>query len=535
MGGLAGPIGVGHGKTLLDLLTPMVVPNCKVAVLLLPTNLKPQLLENDLQFYGQHWKLPNIAGSRFFIPGRPTLHVVAYSELSGAKNTDLLSQLKPDTLILDEAHSLSNRTAARTKRYRRYVAANPGTRVFIWSGTLQKRSMTDWADLFNDALKEGSPAPLSYPVIQEWAGVIDPSEYPRPPGQLLKMCNVGETVEDAYQRRVLDTPGVVSSGDAGSSKCSLVVRRFETKLPSRLAVLLDELEETAERPDGEQLVDAISVNRCARQLAAGFYYKWRYPRKESPEVIDKWLRIRKEWHRELREELHGAREHLDSPLLLTKAAIRWHEGYVHIVRNEDGEAISRQVVPPFTKKGPQPVWASQWWPEWKLVRSSVEPETEAVWVDDFFVKRCVEWLREKPGLCWYEFSAFADAMRKAMPEAVFCGPGEEGAQRTLALSGTEKVIISIRANYQGKKLQMFHRNLVANPLSDGATWEQLIGRTDRQGQLAPEVSVEIPLHTKALRESLDTGRRLSQGIQQRFGIQQLLASKARFEIGEDAE
>ena len=229
----------------------MVVPNCKVAVLLLPTNLKTNSSRTTRSSTVSTGSFRTSRGSRFFIPGRPTLHVVAYSELSG-ENTDLLSQLKPDiTLILDEA-SLSNRTAARTKRYRRYVAANPDTGVHL-VGNPAKRSMTDWADLFNDALKGALRLRSSYLVIQEWAGVIDPSEYPRPPGQLLKMCNVGETVEDAYQRRVLDTPGVVSSGDAGSSKCSLVVRRFETKLPSRLAVLLDELRETGAPDDDSWL------------------------------------------------------------------------------------------------------------------------------------------------------------------------------------------------------------------------------------------------------------------------------------------
>lgn len=45
VGGILGPIGVGHGKTLLDLLVSMVVPGCRTAVLLLPPNLKQQLLD----------------------------------------------------------------------------------------------------------------------------------------------------------------------------------------------------------------------------------------------------------------------------------------------------------------------------------------------------------------------------------------------------------------------------------------------------------------------------------------------------------
>ena len=101
VGGILGPIGVGHGKTLLDLLTPMVV-KCRTAVLLLPPNLKKQLLEVDWHFYGQHWKLPNLVGAKFHYPGRPLLHVVAYTELSGAKNSDILDRLAPDIIVMDE-------------------------------------------------------------------------------------------------------------------------------------------------------------------------------------------------------------------------------------------------------------------------------------------------------------------------------------------------------------------------------------------------------------------------------------------------
>lgn len=153
VGGLLGPIGVGHGKTLLDLLTPMVV-GAKTAVLLLPPNLKAQMLEVDWHFYGQHWKLPNLAGGRWLVPGRPTLHVVAFSELSGSRATDLLDRIRPDVLVVDEAHSVRNRTAARTKRFRRYVEKHK-PRVFAWSGTLTSRSLKDYADLSNFALAEG--------------------------------------------------------------------------------------------------------------------------------------------------------------------------------------------------------------------------------------------------------------------------------------------------------------------------------------------------------------------------------------------
>jgi hypothetical protein len=125
-GGLLGPIGVGHGKTLLDMLTPMVT-SAKRAVLLLPPNLKRQFLEVDWKFYGNHWRLPNLSGGQSYEPGLPFLYVVAFSELSGAKSTALLDGLKPDTIIVDEAHNVRNATAARTKRFLRFLKQFPAT------------------------------------------------------------------------------------------------------------------------------------------------------------------------------------------------------------------------------------------------------------------------------------------------------------------------------------------------------------------------------------------------------------------------
>src|SRR5690606_10506853 len=37
--GVLGGIGVGHGKTLLGILAPLAIKNCKTALLLIPTNL----------------------------------------------------------------------------------------------------------------------------------------------------------------------------------------------------------------------------------------------------------------------------------------------------------------------------------------------------------------------------------------------------------------------------------------------------------------------------------------------------------------
>lgn len=528
VGGILGPIGVGHGKTLLDLLTPMVV-GAKTAVLLLPPNLKTQLLEIDWHYYAQHWHLPNLAGGRFYVPGRPFLHVVAFSELSGAKSSDLLARLQPDVLVVDEAHSVRNRTAARTKRFLRFLKDSPATKLFAWSGTLTARSIKDYAHLSAHALHNGSPAPLHYPTVEEWAAHLDPLEFRAPAGALARFGGDRRDAREGYRQRVGSTPGVISSGDSASCQASLTVTERPLQVPEVIKKHLRDLDETWARPDGEELVDALSKARCARELSCGFFYRWRWPRKEPVPVIERWLEARKAWHKELRERLKTGGTHMDSPLLVTKAALRWQDGYTHIERDAHGNE-TRRAIPPKTRNGPLPTWDSEFWPEWRVVRDTAKPETEAVWLHDYAVEDSSRWLDEGPGLLWYEFGGYMErlAALRGRGATVYAGPGKEGDATVLGLRGDERVIASIRSHGTGKNLQQFSRNLVANPPSDGATWEQLLGRTHRQGQLADEVTVEVYRHTPALADAVERARDLSEYIEGTLGAKQRLASVAKW-------
>ena len=330
----------------------------------------------------------------------------------------------------------------------------------------------------------------------------------------------------------MESEGVVSSGDTASCQASLVIseRTLKVEVPAPVQVALDQLEESWQRPDGEELVDALTKARCARELSCGFYYRWRWPRGEPVAVIERWLEARKNWHKELREKLKKGGAHMDSPLLVTKAAIRWEEGYTHVERDRDGVELRRFRVEPRTRGGPLPTWQSEFWSQWRDVRETAKPETEAVWLSDFLVEDSLAWLQEGPGLLWYEFDGLArrllERQRLGGAGALHAGPGAEGNSRVLRLTGKEAVIASIRAHGTGKNLQQFARNIVANPPSDGATWEQLIGRTHRQGQQADEVTVEVYRHTEAFKSAVEKARDLSDYIEGTWGATQRLASIA---------
>lgn len=517
LGGLAGLIHVGGGKTGLDVLLPMVVPDCKVAVLLLPPNLKPQFVTRDYPQWSRHFNTPNLAGGRYFRPGIPVLHVVAYSELSSAKSTDLLRRIDPDLIICDEAHNVARADAARTKRFFRHYQQSPKTRLVVLSGTMTSRSISDYAHLLKLALKEGSPLPLNVQVVEEWAGAIDaekPNKLATPIGALRKLCNPGEHVRDGFRRRLIETKGVVASAQ-GTVGSSLVLNRRAVTVPETVQKALAQVRATWQRPDGEELTDAIIKAAVCRQLACGLYYRWIWPRGESKEVIRAWLDARRDWHKELREKLKYARENLDSPLLLTQAAIRWHDGFTHV----DPTTGAKTHYPPQTKHAL--TWAAQCWLPWKAVKDSAEPQTEAVWVDDYLVRDAAAWGVESPGLIWYENAAFGQRLAQ-VSGFPFYGPGTEASEKILHEKGNRTIIVSAKAHGTGKNLQAWSRNLFCFVSSSGKDWEQMIGRTHRTGQRADEVSVDLYLQTPEMQDAWKQAESDARYIQQTTGVAQKL-------------
>lgn len=525
--GLAGAIGVGHGKTILDLLAAMVMPECKTAVLLVPPALKHQLLAVDWHFYGQHWQLPNLSGDPFRTPGRPMLYVLAYSQLSGTKNSNILEDINPDLIIADEAHSVarrSGRNSARAGRLQRFLNNHPECRFLCWSGTLTKRELEDHAEFFKWALKERSPLPTYWPTVMEWGQAVNPSTFRAPFGELERF---GSPVLESMTKWRQETLGVVTSADVESCQASLLVQPRKVEVPLKIKATLSQLEETWDRPDGEEkFAQAIDVADCARELSAGFYHRWKWPRGEPKKVIDEWLEARKEYNAEVRAELKRPTPGLDSPALLWAAAERWHKGYKY--QPEDGRR-SPVAVPPHSTKGPLLVWESEKWPRWQSVEHTARPETEAVWVDDYLVRDAAKWLEQNVGVCWYLNTAWGAALEKLTGLRRF-GAGEQASidiANPEIINGSKSIIASVRAHGTGKNLQMFSRALVI-PLSSGDGWEQLLGRHHRDGQLADEVTFDVYAHTVSMRKALDKARELALYIQTSFGAPQKLVERVNW-------
>jgi hypothetical protein len=67
-------------------------------------------------------------------------------------------------------------------------------------------------------------------------------------------------------------------------------------------------------------------------------------------------------------------------------------------------------------------------------------------------------------------------------------------------------VLSVAAHHEGRNLQFANRNLCLTMTPSGKVWQQLIGRTHRQGQDADEVSIDFYCPTSLACDKLQAAR-----------------------------
>lgn len=530
-GGLLAPIGVGQGKTLLTYLAPTVV-GAQRPVLLLPAALKRKTRVEFRELF-HHWT----AHPTFLDPDQFDKHCISYELLGRDSAKSVLSNIRPDLIIADEAHRLKNRDASVTRRVERYMIANPSTMFAGMSGTITKRSVMDFWHLVYWALKEGMPLPRFEHEAYNWAEALDERKTDaisrRDPGALFKLCTPEELAEikvipperasatqqmmqavflhekkltaarKGFQRRLRDTPGVVCSNDTRLD-CSLVITELKWDPGAECRAHLDHLRATWETPNGDLLVMPTDVWRQARELACGFYYRW------DPPAPEEWKSARKSWNWWVRQVLYPdgmvydvfRHLNLDSPMQVARAVAGYEvgpqearEGYWDTSGGEDdppewvppvAARAGYKVAPTLKHDDMQKAYA-----DWVAIRDTFKPNTVANWIDDGIIQKARAWAKKhKKGIIWTEHRAFGNAIAAALGTG-FCAQGGLDANgRSIEEYKGELVVASVAANKEGRNLQAWNRSLVVTAPPNGALWEQLLGRTHRMGQTADTVYVD---------------------------------------------
>jgi len=479
--GLLAPIGVGHGKTLISILGAAIV-GAERPVVMLPPSLRESFFAEYAK-YSAHFYLPKV-------------RLVAYSELSKPDGTDLLRRMAPDYIFADEAHALRHPTSARTRRLVRYLDENPSTVFAAASGTLTARSIVDYAHLAHYALGAGSPFPRDPQHLEAWSEVIDADgratsasfdvfapieEWHAKTAPTSLFATTKDRVgfcRDAFQARLVSTPGVVATEDSSAS-CSLIIHERTVDVPADIVEAL-EVVKTGESPNHEDIYeDDVAQWRAARQVSCGFFYRWAWEETPRGEVDEEWLSARSEWSRFVRRELqHNAREGYDSPAWVASAV---------------DAAIARDGA------GYGGIYGAR--ERWLKVADRPVPPTRAVWLSTFLVDAVVALVRRHRGPClvWYESTVVGAALAAAGGWDL-CGPGDPPRDPT------KTSVVSIPAHNKGLNLQAWNRSIVVEPPSSAQIWEQLIGRTHRAGQPADEVFVDVFVHTPAFRDAWEAAK-----------------------------
>lgn len=435
-GGLVGLIRVGAGKTLITYLAAEML-EVKRPLLVVPAKL---LLKTCREFrdLARDWRTSR------------TLAIQTYERLGRVQGATFLDDLLPDLIICDEAHKVRHVTAAVTKRVGRYMSEHPGTHFVALSGTLTGRSLRDFAHMAEWALGDGVPLPRRWEDLLEWCGAVDaePATGRYQPGVLEEFCNAGEDVRDGFRRRLTQTLGVVATESRGvDAGLTLYEWWSDFQHTDEVAAAFEGLREEWVMPDGVALISAVDVWRAATTLALGFYYRW------VPDPPPEWLKARRRWSAFVRNTLSRSRT-LDSPLQVA-------------MRYPDDPRLR----------------------EWLRVQDQYQFSVEARWLDTRVVEQAACWAVENNGIVWTNLVAVGEELdRLGVLYYSDMGQNRYGQAIENARGG---IAASIEANKEGRNLQHYNQNLVLTPPTTGTAWEQLLGRTHREGQKADEVSVEI--------------------------------------------
>ena len=478
------PIGVGRGKAMIACLAGAAL-DAELAVILAPAATVKQLTRTFFQVRDNFRTCKTTIKSIESLQ-RPT---------DGCWITHWVEQECGVTdwskvvLVVDEAHSLKNLHAARTRRFLRAVKDHPEVKVVVMSGTLLQKSLKDCAHLADMALRTGAPMPRGGHELETWCDGIDvrgepsraidwliPTLWTWYGGDRLTMPAMTEaelrtSFRKAFRRRLETTPGVVASAEDDLGTSLLVRLRDDLKVPPEVEEALTSLRTTGRMPDGEVILpDKSDFTKDERQLAQGFFYTWVWPNNEPDED---WLRARAWWNSVVREELQdNAQPGYDSPLLV------WN---VWAKRVSEGSRSKEALA----------------WLAWNEQKHKQPPPRRVVWLSRYVVDFVLDWVKQhkESVIVWYEHNAMAEALREA-------GMAVYGAGESAPVDAPKTCALSMHVHDTGLDLQHgWSKQLIISVPHKGKKMQQLLGRTHRHGQQADTVEVDILYHVPALRRA----------------------------------
>lgn len=436
--GAWGALGVGHGKTIPSYCLPRLF-NAKRPMLIVPATLRDKTW-SDFASYQGIWRAPN-----------PMPRLISREELGPDRGWQLLKDLRPDLIIIDESDELSNLQSSAARKLDKYIVERQDeVKVVTMTGTPSRKSIMGYWHLLLWCLRERAPVPFLHSEALLWDSAIGVKP-PRFAGQGVGPGPLGETVASArkwFQQRLIETPGVVIvDGDsAGKVPLEIIIR-----LAKEDRVIDEHFERFLlenENPDGMPVSDPLSRWRIDGQLGCGVFLKMVPPPPEEFRIA----------RRSVCKFIRGA-----------------------IERSESSERPLTSEAPVLRRHKEHPVVQT-----WLAIKDKHPYKTEAVWLSTSVIEDVIAWLREEPdepAIIWCGGVEFASALSTAARLAYFGREGKDSNGRSLhAAPEGETFVASWQANKRGFNLQHWRRHLIVHPPQSAKYLEQIFGRSHRSGQ-----------------------------------------------------
>lgn len=494
---LQGPLGCG--KTGVAMFAPTLLQEPRAIYIVPGSAISSGKVFSELNILREHWNI---------VP----FQVVSYQKL--AREEQEFFFFEPPgpygLFLLDEAHYCRNAETAVTKRIHRLrekagmeieivriktgqkfrvrVPATP--RMGVMTATPVKDSIRDTAHTMEWALNGNTPLPRDGSDIDDWAGCLDAEPPERfAPGALTVFSDGKDDLESVRKgvgKWIFDTPGCISSSESFvSAKLEIALRDVPlAKVEDDwFKVLRGDPDDTSGEdgstafpgyttPDGDVFTEAAELWRHACSLALNYYTIW-----DPPAPAD-WRRARYLWHSWARAILSESRT-IDTIAQLATAV-------------DNGRFDDCELPLGRTPRGVLN--------DWREIEPTFIPNSVPVWVGDTALKYAAKWL-EGGGIVWTGHRHFRNELAKRTGCPSFGAGGLDLATgQSIVSTRAPAIIASTVACGAMFNLQGYNRNLIASVWPAAYAIEQLIGRTHRQGQKSPLVTVEWMI---SCREQLD--------------------------------
>lgn len=529
-GSVFGPIGVGHGKTGISIRIAQSAyeGDHRVILIAMPPTTVPQFVKHQLPLWRQ-WSNVSVPihnlhkkrlkeRLRLVKARRPGLYIMPYSLFSREDADEVLEELRPTLMILDEAHNFADPTSAKTGRFLRYLSKYQ-PRLALLSGTMTDKRMEEYHHLLVGCLLEGCPVPIPRGLMMSWAEVLDSdSDFASATGDELNtgLTNLGSLIawyknhfpgsdikgdihgiRRAYRARLKAAPGVVASADDDIG-VSLEVDVLDPKPADDYPGLAEvrkyqkQIEDEWLSPSGDEIEYALHKWKYQFEVGSGIFHKLSWPDSEDDQLLalsqDHHQR-KQEYHRQLRRWL-GENDipRLDTPMLVGNSMWRHGNQFVQDADLYGAWTFMKEIEPDEDS-------------EVQLLERLSDP----IRVCDFKIQQAVRvacaWASgpgSPGGLMWYHHRAvgkwLAEQLAAEGLDVLHCPAGSAHDARILDPSNAKRVIVaSLRAHGEGKNLQYLRRAHYVQRPRQARMMQQSLGRIHRMGQKEDSVLTTFPM------------------------------------------